>query len=299
VAQDRTDDVSVTPEPDRQSDHGEPADRLTVRALARGLSILGLFDVDNQEWTIDEMAEQTGLLRMTVYRMVRTLEAEGFLARDRASNRYHLGPSTLAMIYVSEDQTEFIRVARPFLESLYAATGESVTLAVEVDGAPVCIDMINSTRPFKRQTALGRVIGNVASVQGKVFAAFKPAEEKAAIAHSQHRKLTAQTETDPQRIMEELDRVAAEDMAYDLEGMYPSTCAVAAPVRDQIGDVVACISVVMPTGRFGPEEQELCAGAVRDTASALSAYLGWNPSTPTLETLELGPNSSSGPSQNR
>jgi DNA-binding IclR family transcriptional regulator len=36
------------------------------------------------------------------------------------------------------------------------------------------------------------------------------------------------------------------------------------------------VSVVMPTGRFGPEERGLCARAVKDAAASLSAYLGWH-----------------------
>lgn len=263
-------------------DRSNESDPLFVRALARGLSILALFDVDHREWTIDEMAEQTGLLRMTVYRMVRTLESLGFLARDRATNRYHLGPATLAMTYVADDQSEFVELARPFLESLQRRTGESVTLAVEVDGAPVCVDMINTTRPFKRQTARGRVIGDVASVHGKIFAAFKSPEERAEILARSHPQLTPNTVVDPQELGEELERIAREEIAYDLEGLYLSTCAIGCPVRDQIGNVVAAISVVMPTGRFGPEEQRLCAEAVKSTGASLSAYLGWNPPPPTM-----------------
>ena len=56
-----------------------------------------------------------------------------------------------------------------------------------------------------------------------------------------------------------------------------STCAVGAPVRDQLGKVVATVSVVVPTGRFGPSERENCARAVKKAADSLSAYLGWNP----------------------
>jgi DNA-binding IclR family transcriptional regulator len=248
-----------------------------VRALTRGLSILQLFDVDHREWTIDQMAEQTGLLRMTVYRMVRTLESTRFLVRDPATNRYHLGPSVLAMTYVSEDHSEFVALARPFMEALVDRTGESVTLAIEVDGAPVCVDTIDTTRPFKRQTARGRVIGDLASVHGKIFAAFKTAEERAAILARPHPQLTPNTVTDPQALAEELDQIAREDLAFDVEGLYVSTCAVGAPIRDQLGEVVAAISVVMPTGRFGPEERRLCTEAVKSIAASLSAYLGWNP----------------------
>ncbi|HJW76191.1 MAG TPA: IclR family transcriptional regulator [Thermoleophilia bacterium] len=258
----------------------EPADErdpLLVRALTRGLSILHLFDVDNREWTVDQMAEQTGLLRMTTYRMVRTLESASFLVRDPATNRYHLGPAVIAMTYVSDDHFEFVTVARPFLDALVERTGESVTLAIEVDGAPVCVDIVNTTRPFKRQTARGRIIGDVASVHGKIFAAFKSDEEQEEILARPHPRFTPNTVTDPQALAEEFDQVARDGVAFDVEGLYVSTCAVGAPVRDQMGEVVAAISVVMPTGRFGPEERRLCAQEVKTIAASLSAYLGWKP----------------------
>lgn len=258
-------------------DQANGADPFSVRALSRGLAILCLFDVDHREWTIDEMAAQTGLLRMTAYRMVRTLESAGFLVRDPATNRYRLGPATLAMTYVSEDHSDLVGIARPFLESLLDETGESVTLAVEVDGIPVCVDMINTTRPFKRKTAPGRIIGDIASVHGKLFAAFKPPQEREKILARSHPRLTPHTITDPTALAEEFDRIEQEDLAFDIEGLHVSTCAVGAPVRDQMGAVIAAIAVVVPTGRFGPAERVSCAEAVTATAASLSAYLGWNP----------------------
>ena len=53
------------------------------------------------------------------------------------------------------------------------------------------------------------------------------------------------------------------------------TCAVAAPVRDQLGRVIAAISVIVPSGRFGPEERVEYAEAVKSTAASLSAFLGY------------------------
>lgn len=263
----------------RAAETGSESDPFLVRALARGLSILRLFDVDHREWTIDEMAEQTGLLRMTVYRMVRTLESSSFLVRDPVTNRYRLGPATLAITYVSEDHSELVDLARPFLERLLNDTGESVTLAIEVDGIPVCVDMINTTRPFKRKTAPGRIIGDVVSVQGKMFAAFKPDAEREAILSQIQPKLTPNTITDAVTLEEEFEQIRRDNVAFDLEGLYLGTCAVGAPVRDQMGEVIASISVVVPTGRFGPEERQKCTEAVKETAAALSAYLGWNQGT--------------------
>jgi DNA-binding IclR family transcriptional regulator len=262
--------------PSNATGSAKEPDALSVRALARGLSILGLFDVDHREWTIDEIAEKTGLLRMTTYRMVRTLEAADFMVRDRVTNRYHLGPATLTLAYGAEGFAEFVDLARPFLEALAVETGESVTLAIEVDGRPVCVDVIDTTKPFQRRTAPGRIIGNLASVHGKIFTAFKPAEERAEALAGPLPQLTPNTVTDPLALAAELERIARDDLAFDDEGLYPSLCAVGSPVRDQVGQVIAAISVVSPVGRYGPEERRRAAEAVKHTATLLSTYLGWN-----------------------
>ncbi len=62
-----------------------------------------------------------------------------------------------------------------------------------------------------------------------------------------------------------------------MEGAYLGPCAVGAPVRDQFGSIAATIAVVMPSGRFGPDERALCTEAVKAAAASFSAYLGWTP----------------------
>jgi len=47
-------------------------------------------------------------------------------------------------------------------------------------------------------------------------------------------------------------------------------------VRDQLGRVMAALSVVVPTGRFGPAEKKSLAAAVKASAAALSAFLGYS-----------------------
>lgn len=251
-------------------------DSLIVRSLLRGMAILSLFDADHREWTIDEMAERTGLQRMTVYRMARTLESVAYLGRDPATNRYHLGPANLASNYLAEEYEELVKIARPYLEKLVEETGESVSLAIEMDGMAVCVDVLDTSRPFRRGIVPGSIIGDTSSANGKIFAAFKSEPERAAILASPHPKLTPNTITDPEELAAVLDKVAREDVGFDLEERGLGACAVGSPVRDQSGRVIAAISVVVPAGRFGPAERERCTAAVKRTAATLSAYLGWH-----------------------
>jgi DNA-binding IclR family transcriptional regulator len=260
-------------ERDRQADGGSA---FLVRALSKGLTVLGLFDAENREWTLDEIAERAGLPRMTAYRMIRTMEAASYLVRDPVTSRYHLGPALLATTYLSESYSDLVKIARPYLEELTANTGESATLAVEVDGVAVSVFMVDTPRPLKRELAVGRIIGDTANANGKIFAAFKSEEERAELVAMPRTRLTSATITEPDALTQELDKVRRDDIAFDVEERNVGTCAVGAPVRDQLGKVIAAVSLVVPTGRFGLEERQRFAEAVKATATTLSAFLGYS-----------------------
>jgi DNA-binding IclR family transcriptional regulator len=213
---------------------------------------------------------------MTAYRMIRTMESSRYLVRDPVTNRYHLGPALLATMYLSGGYSELAAIVRPYLVDLTEQTGEAATLAIELDGVAVSVDMVDTPRPLRREVAVGRIIGDTASANGKIFAAFKTEAEKAEILAGDHPRLTPHTITDPKVLAKELGRVAREEVAFDIEERNVGTCAVAAPVRDQLGKVIAAISLIVPAGRFGPDEKREYAEAIKSTATDLSAFLGYS-----------------------
>jgi IclR family acetate operon transcriptional repressor len=170
-------------------------------------------------------------------------------------------------------------IARPYLCELARETGESATLAVEVDGVAVSVDTMDTTRPFRREVAQGRIIGDTANAHGKIFAAFKAEAERADIVAATHAQLTPKTITDPTALATALGRVRRDGVAFDIEERNLGTCAVAAPVRDQLGKVIAAIALVVPTGRFAPDERPHFAEAVKAAAASLSAFLGYSNGT--------------------
>jgi len=246
-----------------------------LRTLAAGMEMLGLFDAEHRLWTLDEMVERLGVSRMTAYRMARTFQTTGHLVNDPTFGGYRLGPAMLAGIYLAEGFEQLVAVSRPYLESLMKETGELSAVAVELDGVAVCADLVASARPFVPEIAVGRVIGDTANAHGKMFAAMKPDAERARIAARPHPRLTATTITEPTELAAELDRIRQNELAFDFEEHDVGTCAVVAPVRNQTGDVIATLGVVVPAGRFGPEAQTVCAEAVRVAAASLSEFYGY------------------------
>ncbi len=254
---------------------GDGGDSRTVRTLAAGMAMLGLFDAEHRNWTLDEMVPRLGVSRMTAYRMARTLQGTGHLVHDPSIGGYRLGPAMLAGIYLAEGFAQLVEVAHPYLGSLVDQTGELAAVAVELDGVAVCADLVASARPFVPEIAVGKVIGDTANAHGKMFAALKPDEQRARTVRKRHPKLTPNTIVDPDALAAEFDRIRQDDLAWDMEEHDLGTCAVVAPVRNQTGEVIATLGVVVPTGRFGPEARATCAEAVRATAARLSEFYGY------------------------
>jgi len=250
--------------------------QFVVQALAKGLAVLSLFDAEHREWSLDEMTARLGLPRMTGYRMARTLLAAGYLVTDDVSGKYRLGPALLAATYLSEGYAQLVAIAQPYLEALVEQTQESATLAVEVDGMAVCVGTVDSTRPHRREVAVGRVIGDTANAHGKMFAACKPDAQRARLLDAAHERHTPHTITDPDELARQLEEACRLGVAFDIEERDMGTCAVAAPVRDQTGKIVATLAVVVPTGRFDAEARATCAAAVTATAASFSAFFGYS-----------------------
>ena len=131
----------------------EEASDLYVQALARGLSILALFDVEHPEWSLHDICRQTGISKTTAYRMLRTLEWKGFVTFDSATERYHLGPATIPGAYLSLSNVGFVRFTHPLIEDLAARTGETVELTVEGVGGAVVVDQVATSAPLQAQPA--------------------------------------------------------------------------------------------------------------------------------------------------
>lgn len=252
---------------------GEENSNLHVQSLARGLTILTLFDVEHPEWGLGDITRQTGISKTAAYRMLRTLEWKGFVTFNPDTELYSIGPATLPVAYLTLSHVGFSRLAHPILEKLAAATGETVELAVEGKGGAVVVDHVATSHPFKPNMPLGRVLRSLANSGTKILAAYQSEEERERNFLDLHNALTPNTITDPARLRAELDKVAGTGLAFDMEEQDLGVCAVSAPVCGSDGAVKAVITVVAPAERFGPDNRERNAKAVKATAAELSDYI--------------------------
>ena len=100
-----------------------------VEALAKGLRILSLFDEQRPTWRVTDLAAAAGLPMPTVYRVVMTLTAEGYLDHLPGGD-YRPGVRTLTLGTAALRSLDLVELATPKLQELGRTTGETVNLAV-------------------------------------------------------------------------------------------------------------------------------------------------------------------------
>lgn len=251
---------------------GEESD-LFVQALARGLTILALFDIEHPQWSLSEICARTGISKTTAYRMLRTLEWKDYVVFDPETELYHLGRATIPGAYLALSYVGFVRAVHPFLEELAEATGETVELTVEGAGGAVVVDQVATSHPFKANLPIGRVLSSVANSSFRMHVAFRPEAERQKILRSAQLRFTPNTVTDPEQIENQLAAAVRDGVSYDIEEQDLGVCAVSAPVFGADGAVRAVVTVVAPSERFGPREKRKNTEAVKNIAAEMTRYL--------------------------
>jgi DNA-binding IclR family transcriptional regulator len=247
-----------------------------IQSVSRALDILEAFGVGEEELGVTELARRLKLHKNNVFRLLATLETRGWVEQDRDSGNYRLGLKTFETASVFLHHLGLTRQARPALEQLALGTGEAAYLAVLDGPAVVPVDMAESTHAVRVVSYLGRRLPAHATALGRAQLAYRPQEEVEQML-KEHRPSasTPRTLTDPDRILDELGRVAPAELAVEDEELEAGVRAAAAPVRDYARRVVAAIGVVGPAFRLSRERLEGdVGGRVRAAAREVSRRLG-------------------------
>jgi IclR family pca regulon transcriptional regulator len=125
------DAIALNPDDDADEVAADP--RYIVPGLSRGLALLGLFDRSRPSRTLAELAEGLGITRSAAYRLVYTLENDGFIAREAATRRYRLTSRVLELGFEYLNSHDLIDLAGPALRRLSDATAAASHL-VALDG---------------------------------------------------------------------------------------------------------------------------------------------------------------------
>lgn len=222
--------------------------RQKLQSLQRGVALLREFTADRPEWGLTELADELDLNKTIVYRIVRTFEEEGFLARR--NGKFVLGPGLLDLSSAILNSIDMREVARPVIERLSAETGETVFLTVVRGDRSVCVEKVESRQPMRLTLDIGRHYPLYAGASNKVLLAFLGPGEQESVLAGPFEALTEKTPQDPESLRQELESIREAGWCTTTGELTPHATAVAVPLRDPAAEVVGALSVSGPESRL-------------------------------------------------
>lgn len=251
---------------------GEP--RQVLKTVRNALAVLEAFTPDRPELGITDLSRLLGLTKTSVFRLVRTLEAEKYLSSAGGSGRYVLSVRLFELGSVAIGRSGIREAARLSLEELARATQETVHLAILDDNQVVYVDKIDGSQAIMTNTRLGGRGDPHCTATGKALLAFAPAATVTAVLQGGLRRHTPATITDPAAVQQQLELVRRTGYAINRAEWREGVAGVAAPVFDHAGQAVGAVGVAAPAGRATAGQYERWVAAVLQAAAEASRHLG-------------------------
>ncbi len=225
----------------------------SIRAVERALDVLLCFSRNTPELTMTQIAEQIGMNKSTVHRLLATLEGKRFVQRDPATGMYSLGIRILQMAYLTLEHNDLRPIAAPFLRQLNELYRETVHLAVLDDADVLFLDVIESPQRVKLAAAVGQRLPGFATAAGKAILAFMPEERARQVLERGMPQYTRNTPQSPEAFLADLQAVRQRGYALDKEELEEGINAIAAPILDRDNCPIATVSIAGPAYRLTVE----------------------------------------------
>lgn len=243
-----------------------------VSSVSKALHILNCFTPENSELTLAQISELLAIPKSTALNLIRTLEQCGYLTRLKNSQAYRLGYKILELSYAFRQSFPIIQYSIPFLEEIQEYTGEIIYLTSHVNGRVLYLEGIYPSRRIANYSISGKTLPMHCTGCGKAMLAYLPEEEVDELisVHGLPR-FTANTITDKDSLMKELESIRARGYSIDLEEETPGVKCIAMPVRNASGYPCAAISISGTIINMKDELLDKYAEILSRTCSALSS----------------------------
>ncbi|WP_108815701.1 IclR family transcriptional regulator [Loktanella sp. Alg231-35] len=239
--------------------------------VGKALEVLDQVAAFGRPVRFGELLSQSDFPKPTLYRFVQTLTNQGMLAYNPERQTYSPGLRLVRLAHAAWDQSTLAPVARPHIDALSNAVGETVHLA-QLDAAQVLyIDKRNAGKPVEMYSQAGKVGPAYCTGVGKVMMAFlDEVTADRVIEQQSFHVFTEHTLDTAEALRAELSDIRQNGYGFDREEHEPGIICVAMPILTDTGRVLGALSVTSTTSRTNLAGLEAYVPILRDTAAKIT-----------------------------
>jgi DNA-binding IclR family transcriptional regulator len=241
------------------------------QTLTRGLDVLEA--VAAGATNLAALAEALDLNRSTTHRLAGTLVGRRYLSFAPRVG-YALGPKLLELGFQARAQMSLSRVAREHIETLAAATGDTVHLGVLDGPRAFYLDKIPGSRRVEISSRIGERQPLRSTGLGKALI-LDETEARWRELYDYENREGRPYDVSLNVWLRRMHEYAKAGCTLDLEENEDRIRCVAAPVRDATNGIVGAISVSSAAQYMNDQRMQILAEEVRSTARMISLDMGW------------------------
>jgi len=248
--------------------------RYIVPALLRGLQLLKQFNAQNKVLTGAELSRRLQLPRASVFRMLQTLEHEGFVERvgDSAGYKLSLGVLRLGFEYLAS--LELTEHGRSVVQRLRDESGFAAHLVVRDGREVVFVHKAPGVNASFHSIHVGARLPAHATVLGRMLLGDLSLEAlKTLYPEAELESFTAKTPKNIQELKRMIDQERAQGFGLSQGGFESGISTLAAPVMDHEHQTVAALSITIPSPKLPDLETKKLIALVQSCAQELTARL--------------------------
>ena len=225
-----------------------------IRRL-RPLTVLELLTESPQPLTLAQLAALMQVPKSTLMRLLHSMEAQGYVLHMPAERGYVTGTRAVALSLKTLRGSNMRRECRAVLRALVRRLGETCNLTVPDAGRVLYVERVDTAEPLRMHVQPGTWVPMHCTASGKLFlSSMSLLERQSVLANLPLPRSSPRTLVERAALEAELDRLAKLGIGIDNEEFVRGMIAVAVPVRDREGKLVAAIACHAPSARVSLDE---------------------------------------------
>lgn len=246
-----------------------------LSSVRNSCRLLKIFLDSPKELGVTELSKMLEMSKGAVHKLLSTLESEGFIRQNEKTKQYTLGYTLLELGTKVLKNHDIVDFSMPYLNRLVSRTNELVVLCVKDARDAIYVAKVDSPHPIRFTVESFRRFPLYSTTAARVLLAYQPKEFQDEILEEATLKTyTPFSYSSVESLKEDLAVIKSRGYEISSNRRNKGVTGIAAPIFDAAGQVTASISVIGPSDRVLPQQEDLLHETL-ETVQEMSVQLGY------------------------
>ena len=246
----------------------------TVDAVSKAMELLFVV-AEHPGLGVTELAKRSGNTKARAFRLLGTLEESGLVKRKEPLATYSLGYRALFLGVAAQNQVQLSQLGQALLPSIGETCGESVLITVREGLETMCVAWWDAPQAIRVHSEMSARRPLYVGASSKLLLAYAPEDVQETVLDNERKRYTPATIISRTQLKQAIKKILELGYSVSYGEKSADTVALAVPILDASGKVVACLSMTAPVSRMPDTRLEECLDILKKGAQRFSLELGY------------------------